>query len=806
MRFFSLLSAFTLPLTGSEIPKAIDPRIVVELIAEAPQIVTPTGLGVDSKGRVLVIESHTHFRPGDYEGPKRDRVLLFSPKAKNKSKGSVFYEGLLMGMDVCVNKDDWVYLAERSRILRVMDTTGDGKADQQEDIITLKTTGVYPHNGLSGLCFDLQGNLVFGLGENLGHPYTMVGTDGKKIIGAKGIGGGVFRCTADGRNLEQVARGFWNPFGVCVDKWGRIFAVDNDPGNSPPCRLLHVVEKGDYGYRYKFGRTGIHPFLAWNGELSGTLPMVHGTGEGPCEVIHFDSPTFPQEYRGRLLVTSWGDQRIETYTLARKGTSVNAKMTPLVQGDDSFRPVGMAMAPDGSLYVSDWGSSSYNLNKMGRLWRIRPSRDFKAKALTQPTHLQTDQQRIDALRNGRTEKGKSIYNIALNDRDPFVRHAALSSIEAKTELPAYLSAHIGRHETSQSELEKLALSNPTILFEFLRWTAEKGIKTNREFVEHNLRKPGTNYKNFRAAMSAMDALEDRKNPDRFNEKFTIPLLRSLDTADSLKANLLRYSPDNHKSINSEQIAQWIHSKNTDLRSEAIWKSRFNKGEQIVNVLTKLALEKKAPNHDRLDAIAALGALSPIEDATNLIKHISLEKNPLLHAEAQRSLGQRKTLVVTDFPSHNDTASWLKKIEVLPGKANPDTGRRIFFNRKIATCGNCHQINDRGIRVGPDLTFIGRGMNKEKILESILDPNKEVSPYLRPWVITMDDETVKTGIAMRRGGNSEAYLGVDGKEFRVDKRKIKTKQELHTSLMPAGLAYTMSLEELRDLLAFLLQQR
>ena len=51
-----------------------------------------------------------------------------------------------------------------------------------------------------------------------------------------------------------------------------------------------------------------------------------------------------------------------------------------------------------------------------------------------------------------------------------------------------------------------------------------------------------------------------------------------------------------------------------------------------------------------------------------------------------------------------------------------------------------------------------------------------------------------------------YLGIDGKEFRVDKRKIKTKQELHTSLMPAGLAYTMNLEELRDLLAFLLQQR
>tara|TARA_B100000676_G_scaffold256461_1_gene263808 strand:- start:432 stop:2036 length:1605 start_codon:yes stop_codon:yes gene_type:complete len=534
--------------------------------------------------------------------------------------------------------------------------------------------------------------------------------------------------------------------------------------------------------------------------------MVHGTGEGPCEVIHFDSPTFPQEYRGRLLVTSWGDQRIETYTLARKGTSVNAKMTPLVQGADSFRPVGMAMAPDGSLYISDWGSSSYNLNKMGRLWRIRPSRNFKAQALTQPAHIQADQQRINALRNGITENGKSIYNVALNDRDPFVRHAALSSIGAKTELPAYLTAHIRQHKPSQSELKKSASSNPDILFELLRWTAEKGIKTNREFVEHNLKKPGINYKNFRAAMAAMDVLEDRKNPDRFNEKFTIPLLSNPYTADSLKANLLRYSPDNHKAINPEQIAQWIHSQNADLRNEAIWKSRFQNGEQIVSALTKLALDKKALNQDRLEAIAALGAMPPVDSAINLIKRISTEKNSLLYAEAQRSLGQIKNPIATDFPPHDDTVSWLKKLKALPGKANPDTGRRIFFNHKIATCGNCHQINDRGIRVGPDLTFIGRGMNIEKILESILDPNKEVSPYLRPWVITMNDGTVKTGIAMRRGGNSEAYLGIDGKEFRVDKRKIKTKQELHTSLMPAGLAYTMNLGELRDLLAFLLQQR
>ena len=105
-------------------------------------------------------------------------------------------------------------------------------------------------------------------------------------------------------------------------------------------------------------------------------------------------------------------------------------------------------------------------------------------------------------------------------------------------------------------------------------------------------------------------------------------------------------------------------------------------------------------------------------------------------------------------------------------------------------------------MGPDLTHIGRGSSRARILEAILQPNKEVSPYLRPWVITMKDGTVHTGIAMRRGGNAEVYLGIDGKEIRLDKRQIKSKTEGHHSLMPEGLVHTLTLSELRDLMVFL----
>ena len=61
--------------------------------------------------------------------------------------------------------------------------------------------------------------------------------DGKTLSGSDGAGLAL-KCGLDGSGLEKIAVGFWNPFGVCVLKDGRIFAVDNDPDASPPCRMV----------------------------------------------------------------------------------------------------------------------------------------------------------------------------------------------------------------------------------------------------------------------------------------------------------------------------------------------------------------------------------------------------------------------------------------------------------------------------------------------------------------------------------------------------------------------------------------
>lgn len=355
-----------------EHPTVLDERLEVELLAAEPELVTPVGVVADQHGRIFVIESHTHFRPADYAGPPTDRIRVFTDADLDGRMDDVvtWFEGTSATMGIGLHPDGALYLATRSEVWRLKGVQGGRTADESQVIVRLETAGNYPHNGLAGFAFDAQGWVYFGLGENLGEPYALVASDGTTLIGG-GEGGSIFRIRADGSGLERVATGFWNPFHVAFDGLGHLFAVDNDPDSRPPCRLLHIVTGGDYGYRYRNGRKGLHPFTAWNGELPGTLPMVAGTGEAPSGIVYYAHRSLPEDYQGTILVTSWGDHRLDRFRLQRHGASFTSQAKPFVLGGENFRPVGITVLPDGSLLVSDWVDKSYELHGKGRLWRVR---------------------------------------------------------------------------------------------------------------------------------------------------------------------------------------------------------------------------------------------------------------------------------------------------------------------------------------------------------------------------------------------------------------------------------------------------
>ncbi len=107
-------------------PRVLDPALRVERIAAEPEIVTPTGIAVDARGRVLVIESHTHFRPEGYQGPPADRIRAFEDTdgdGRFETVATVF-EGTRFTMNLAVEPSGSLLVATRNEVFRL--PIGDG--------------------------------------------------------------------------------------------------------------------------------------------------------------------------------------------------------------------------------------------------------------------------------------------------------------------------------------------------------------------------------------------------------------------------------------------------------------------------------------------------------------------------------------------------------------------------------------------------------------------------------------------------------------------------------------------------------
>lgn len=358
--------------TEVPVPASPDDSWTVELLVREPDLVTPTAITVDATGRVFVIECHTHFRPADYAGPPADRIRLMIDSDGNGSLDqiSTFFEGTVATMGLLLEEDGGLLVATRNELFRLRDTNADNVADERTILAHLETKGDYPHNGLSGLAIDQTGCILVGFGENLGEDYAFIAADGSAVRGG-GEGGNVFRLRPDGSQAERWATGFWNPFQLTVDDFGRVFVVDNDPDWRPPCRLIHVVEGGDYGYRFALGRRGTHPFTTWFGDRPDRLGMVAGTGEAPSGMISYRGGNLDAADEGSLIVTSWGLHTLERYRLIRQGGSFSSMAEIRMKGGEDYRPVGIAIDPNGALIVSDWVKRSYPLHGHGRIWRHR---------------------------------------------------------------------------------------------------------------------------------------------------------------------------------------------------------------------------------------------------------------------------------------------------------------------------------------------------------------------------------------------------------------------------------------------------
>lgn len=928
-------------------PKVVDNRLVIERFAAEPEIVTPTGLTIDAKGRVLVIESHTHFRPENYQGPTSDRIrLLEDTNGDGKAdRCSTFFEGTTHTMGLGFHPADphKLFVATRNEIFLLHDNDGDGRADgPRETLARLETPGNYPHNGLSGFAFDSDGRVYFGLGENLGANYQLVGKDGKTLSGG-GEGGNIYRCKPDGTGLERFATGFWNPFHLAFDPFGRLFAVDNDPDSRPPCRLLHVVQDGDYGYRFRNGRKGLHPFTAWNGELPGTLPMVAGTGEAPSGLVVYESDHLPSDYRGDLLATSWGDHRIERFKLKPRGASFEAKAEAIVTGGENFRPVAIATAPDGSIYFSDWVDKSYSVHGKGAVWHLKakdaprrtepdsdllalghPDRVIRAKAAARLSNLnvQTVNQlhlplrthpdpraraqalemlsvnpgevdklalrsalsdpnddiramaarllpkefateiarlvddpsplvRAEAIRRRRDVKPVSPKQALQWDRfaadpDPFLRLAARvgfefdpAFFEAKVrdgDAPSRLQALLTLRERGADPDRVLPIAlkdpDPQVQFAAIEWIGDEKWTKYRDDLRKNLALNASTRQLFEADLAALERIEGviRGSKEEWaGESYVAALLTDPKTPPTVLARALRMIRPDHPAITLDRIGKWIETGTGDVPLEAVKTLRESTAPGRFAMLAKIAAEPGSPDRLRVEAVVGLAndasgqrdllvklassASRPIRhEALRALRGVSLDGSEVARitraGEGDRDPETAELVALLKGPRPGATAKpldiWLTRLE---GPADASTGERVFFSPKGAGCYRCHQFEGRGGKVGPDLTSTATTLTRERLIESIVNPSKEVAPQFVPWLVARKDGTVFTGTLLDESATGEqTYANERGERIVVRSEEVEDRRPQNTSIMPADLHATMTTQEFRDLIGYLRARR
>ena len=781
-------------------PRLLDDRLQIELFAEAPEIVTPIGICFDHQNRLLVIESHTHHRRADYVGPAKDRIRIITDKDGDGRADSfeTFFEGTEFTMSLARGPADWIYVATRHKVFRIRDSDNDDRADVVEPIAQLETKGVYPHNGLSGLMLDGKGSLYFGMGENLGFDYRLVGRDGRFQQGSGE--GGIFRCDLQGNQLMRVATGFWNPFGICKDPMGRIFAVGNDSDGRPPCRLVHVFDAADYGFQFRYGRSGRHPLQAWDGELPGTLPMVAGTGEAPCEML---------AYQGRLWVASWGDNQIERYQLTPHGASFLAQRDVAIQGDKTFRPVGMAVSHDKWLYISDWVDRSYPVHGSGRIWRVRFNDQHQQELFPPLANVE-----IHARRAAR-----SIDWAALKSADAFLRQAAIAGLAKDSRLAnldisdyddplhrqAILQALRWRFDHSRGEPDSppvdtlktaLADSDPDVRWMAVRWVADVEIQPLRDAVERQLKRhdnvtPGL----FLGTLACLEVLDhgNRGFNSRQIVKRLMPLLAGGTLPPKLTAVALRSLPPDGQEVDLSVIEALTLHDDQIVQREAVRFLALSNLPGRLEILRKILLSQDIPDSVRADG--ALGFHG--EDSVDaLLDSLPAEDHPVRRELARAVAASSESEIRGDSrPSEDQLDAWMNKV----GQGgDPSVGWRVFFRTGSARCANCHQYQGRGTKLGPDLTAIAASSSRREVLKSILQPSRDLAPKYVPMRLETKDGRVLTGLH----DGYDRYLGSDGLPFQLKESDIEFKSMSDVSIMPEGIHKLLTVDDLRDLLALL----
>jgi putative membrane-bound dehydrogenase-like protein len=400
------------------------PGFKAELVAAEPDVIDPVAMCFDHKGHLYVCEMRGYPNGGVGTGNEtRGRVRRLTDRDGDGvfETSTVFADGLRFPMGVTPWRDG-VLVAVAPDIVFLRDADGDGVAETK----TVLYTGFNLANiqqMVNGLQWAADG-WVYGIAGNAAGTITCPQKPDAPPVELRARG---FRFHPDRPgSLEPTSGG--GQYGITADEFGHWFTNTNSQHlrqivvrdeylrRNPNAQVLAVtVDVPDHGPACKVFR--ISPFEPWRVErttrraggadarrFASTELVPGGFVTSGCSPLVYTADLFPPAYRGSVFSCDPANNLVHRDVLDASGPVFVAKRGEadcefLASTDNWFRPVQVALGPDGAVYVLDFYreaietplslpddiKAKMNLESRGRgrVWRVTPT-DAARKPVTLP--------------------------------------------------------------------------------------------------------------------------------------------------------------------------------------------------------------------------------------------------------------------------------------------------------------------------------------------------------------------------------------------------------------------------------------
>ena len=264
------------------------------------------------------------------------------------------------------------------------DTNGDGMADKEKRLIDGISTEYVNKRGAdhttNGIRMGIDGWIYIAVGD---FGFTKaVGADGR-VLSRRG--GGIVRIRPDGSDMEIYCWGLRNILDACIDPYLNIFTRDNtNDGGGWNVRFSHIMQTGEYGYPswYKNFHTEIMPTL-----------KDYGGGSG-CGGMFYHDTRWPAPFGHAVYTCDWGRSAVYRHNPPANGATFDTHQETFLS---ISRPTDIDVDASGRMYVASWhgGKFAYSGPNVGYVVQLVP-KNFKPTPFPDVNKL-TDVKLFDLL-------------------------------------------------------------------------------------------------------------------------------------------------------------------------------------------------------------------------------------------------------------------------------------------------------------------------------------------------------------------------------------------------------------------------